>query len=290
MNSETHEQWYYKIIYFFIANQIFIKRLMVMILILFNIALWWIGGVKIINYLADSKNYEQTILVLSAPVVDWQKIHEATKPQDIQILSVEKISLGNNKYNLVAKIFNPNARYSVAYLNYAFMVDGFVLDWQDSFINPESEKYLFSFSYVSENYPSEISLKLGGISWSPINNFKKETAVPMDQIEVLNTNFVQDNNQNIIDFEVINKTHFNFWQIGWQVLLFQGERLVGVNYLTSSGFLSGETRKLSVASLEKIPTPSRIEILPDIDIFDKNNYFFNNQPAVNLIKGVRIKK
>lgn len=290
MNNELHQQWYYKIIYFFIANQIFIKRLMVMLLILLNIILWWNGGVKIINYLADTKNYEQTILALSTPLINWQKINETNKPQDLQILSVEKISLGDNKYNLVAKIYNPNTHYSIPYLNYAFVVDGFVLDWQDSFINTESEKYLFNFSYVSENYPSEVSLKLGTISWSPINALTSETAVPLDQIEILNTNFIQDQNQNIVDFEVINKTHFNFWQVGWQILLFQGDHLIGVNYLTSSGFLSGETRKLSAASLEKIPTPSRIEILPDIDIFDKNNYFFNDEPSVNLIKGARTKK
>lgn len=289
MNSQN-EQWYYKIIYFFIANQIFLKRFLVVFLILTNIFLWWTSGVKLVNYLSDTKNYEKIILSLNTPIIDWQKIRENNKQQDLQIISVDKISLGNNKYNLVAKVYNPNSRWSVANLNYAFVIDGFVLDWQDDFINTESNKYLFNFSYTSQNYPQEVTLKLGQIYWSPIDLNKRKDAVPIDQLEILNTNFTQSENQAIVDFEILNKSYFNFWQIGLQVILFQGERIVGVNYLTTSGLLSSERRKLSTAMLEKISPPSRIEIIPDIDIYNKNNYFYNNEQPVNLIKGVRTKR
>mgnify|MGYP005640239963 CR=1 FL=1 len=289
MDQEQPQQWYYKVVYFFIAYQVVLGRLLVVLLILFNIIIWWIGGVKIVNYLITTDNYNKILSELTKDKINWKVYHEQHRPKQLKIISVDKIKVNNNKYDLIAKVHNPNINWLVKKINYAFMVDGYPLDWQNSFILPGRDKYLFHFSYFSHNVPRQIDLKIGQISWQKVKGVNKTNIV--DNIIIKDKTFSENKKISQVEFNALNNTPYGFWQIGWQIILYQGQRPIAINYVTSQGFLANENRQISVAWSESLPSPSKIEIIPEIDVFDESNYIIDTTSPVNLIKGAKdIKK
>lgn len=282
--NENNNPWYYKIAYFFIANQVVFKRLLVVLLILLNIILWWSSGVKIVNYLANSSKYNQSLISLTENQIDWENYHLKNKPQDLEIISVNKIKIDQNKYDLLAEIYNPNTDWQIEEITYAFIVDNYILDWQTDFVLPGQNKYLFKFSYFSTNPLSEIDLKIDDINWQRVKD--KSKIELLDSILIQNENFSTTGDIAQLEFEVTNNSPYSFWQTGWQIILYQGSRPVAINYVTSNNFFSGETKNIVASWSESVTRPTKTEVLPDINIFDENNYITDLEiPPVNLIKG-----
>lgn len=286
MNNQPHHQWYYKIAYFLVANQVVFKRLLVVLLILLSIILWWLAGVKLVNYWVTTGSYNRMLTSLSQNVINWDFYHAQNKPQSLEVVLVNKIKTSTNKYDLVAKVYNPNLDWYIKEVNYAFVVDGFVLDWQSDFVLSRQEKYLFHFSYFSQSSPEQVGLKIGDINWQRVR--KKDRLEIVDNILVENKKFETNKNISQVKFDATNQTHFSFWQVGWQIVLYQGQRPVAVNYMNSHNFFSGQQRHISAAWSESLSSPSKIEIVFDVDVFDDSNYITDvDTPPVNLIRGAK---
>ncbi len=290
MLAEQNNQWYYKIAYFFINNQVVFKRMIVVLLILFNIFLWWPASVGLVKYLTNTSNYNQNLVNLVENSVNWAAYHNYQKPLFLKVLEVDKIKVDSNKYDLVAKIKNPNTNWSCQKFRYAFVVDGFAIDWQTGFILPQQDKYLFKFSYNSRTTPNKVDLKIETTNWNRIKKIDQDRIFILKDFDIANEEFKLENDLAQVKFKADNQSHFSFWQVGWQIALYRSEQLIGVNYVTTHNFMSGQERQISVVWDTNLATPSRIKIIPDIDIFDKNNYILNTTNPVNLIRGVKIKK
>ncbi len=290
MQKENSKQIYYKIIYFFINNQIVFKRMIVVLLILLNIILWWISGVKLVNYFSSAKNYNKSLTELVENTINWSVYHEQQKPISLKIISVNKVKISNNKYDLVAKINNPNTNWDCKNFKYSFVVDGFVTDWQEAFILPEQDKYLFKFSYNSATALSQVDVKIQDFNWSRVKNIDQDRILILQDFIIENKEFNQENKIAQVKFDAINKSHFSFWQLGWQIILYQNNRVVGVNYVTTQNFISNQTRKISSVWNNILTDPKKIEIIPDIDIFNENNYILSTENPVNLIRGAKTKR
>lgn len=286
MHTQPAQQWYYRIAYFLVANQVVFKRLVVVLLILLNIIIWWKGGVRVVNYLSTIEKYNKVLIQLTENEVAWQNYHLQNKPRDLEIISVDKIRVEGNKYDLVAKVRNSNSAWQIQALSYAFEVDGFITDWQTNFISPASSKYLFHFSYISPSHPDQVDLKISHISWQRVRDKNKIDI--LGQIVAENEKFKQDKNISQVQFDAFNNSYFSFWQIGWQIVLYQGKRPVAVNYVTTHNFLSGQSRQVSVAWSEALSSPAKIEIIPEINVFDDKSYMSGTDTSpVNLIKGAK---
>lgn len=285
MNSELQNQWYYKIAYFFIANQVLFKRLAVVLLLLIDIGFFWFSGVGLVNYFADTKNYQKILSELSKADNAIRQYRETHKPLDLEIISINKISLGNNKYDLVAKISNPNERW-VNNIEYGFVVDGLALDTWSTFVLPLQEKYLFNFNYYSLNYPNNVELKIRTNHWQKVDS---ENQI-LQEIIVGEQEFQSERGHSEIKFSVENLSHFNFWQVGWQVVAYGGSYPMAVNYVTADSLLSGQKREISTAWNYDFSQPTKIEIVPDINVYDSNIFFRTNDLPVNLIKGIHDEK
>ncbi|MBU4481980.1 hypothetical protein L6278_01670 [Candidatus Parcubacteria bacterium] len=290
MQTENSNQIYYKIAYFFINNQVVFKRMIVFLLIFLNIILWWIAGVSMVNHLANTNVYNQDLTNLVNNTINWSTYHDQQKPLELKVLEVDKIKINSGKYDLVAKVKNLNTGWSCKSLKYAFVVDGFVTDWQEANILPQQDKYLFKFSYPSRVTPDQIDLKIKVNNWQRIKKIDQNRIFILKDFVVSDEKFNVENNLQQIKFIASNQSSFSFWQVGWQIVLYRSDRLVGANYVTTQNFMSNSTRQISVTWNESLATPSRIEIIPELDIFDENNYILGSDNPVNLIRGVQIKK
>lgn len=287
MQTENTNQIYYKIAYFFINNQVVFKRMIVVVLILINIFLCLIAGVGLINYFTNTNRYNKDLFNLVENSINWSNYRDNQKPLALKVLEVDKIKSALDTYDLVAKIENPNIVWNCQSFKYAFVIDGFVSDWQTTFILPKQNKYLFKFSYPSQTALEQVDLKIEATNWNRIKKIDQDRIFILKDFDITDEEFNLKNSLAQIKFKANNQSSFSFWQVGWQIALYRNERLVSVNYVTIHNFMSGQERQISAAWNTSLVAPSRIEIIPDMDIFDENNYIFDIDSPVNLIRGAK---
>ncbi len=290
MLEEQQKTWYYKISYFFIANAVVFKRLAIILLILINVGVWTWGVIEFESYLRSAFSYNKLMEDLIQTKIDWQNIQQKNKPQKITFSAVN-ILRNDDSYDFVVKAYNPNKDWKVRQVNYTFLVDNYMLEERSEFILPGQNKYLTSFSYSSKIPPQQVEFKVNNLQWQRIKNEELDKMQIIDNIIIDNKNFKSSSNLSQLSFEAFNNTHYNFWQIGWQIALYKNEKLYAYNYLTSNTFLATDKRQISATWLEDLSSPGRIEILPDVDVFDEGNYIVNtDKSTINLIKGARTKR
>lgn len=291
LDKDPRSKLYYKISYFIIANQVVFKRLVVVLLILICVVVWWIGGTKLVKNISEIDEYNYMLTEMAKDHINWQEQHIKNKVKDIQIEEINKIKTEKDKYDFVAKISNPNFNWYAKNIRYAFEVDGYILDWQDTFILPGQEKYLFKFSYESKIQPQDLDLKIKDISWQRVKNEDEDRINILEDIIIEQEDFSAGKDFSQLEFTGINNGLYNFWQIGWQVVLYQGSRPIAAHYITTQEFLAGDEKQISAAWIENLSSPSKTEIIPDINLFDDNIYITDpDTPPVNLIKGAKDKK
>lgn len=287
-NNTQDNSWYYKVFYFFIANQILLRRLIVVVLILLNIFVWWKGGIGLVNYLSATRKNDLIIQKMTEDYLNWDEIRLKNSPKDLQVLKVQKISTGENKLNLIAEIYNPNENWFAEEMDFSFTIDSFPIDWESAFVLPNTKRYLFKFSYENKNEDlGDLDLEIKNVNWSRV---KKDVNYILNNISVQDKNFSLTQDYSKLDFTINNNSTFGWWQTGWQIVLFRGKNIVGVNYITVSGLLSGEQKKVSVLWDEKLISPDSVDVIPDINLFDESNYMSESSSSVNLIKGAKDSK
>ena len=62
--------------------------------------------------------------------------------------------------------------------------------------------------------------------------------------------------------------NFNFWDVSFSIVLFNGNIPVAINYITVDSFDSGEVKDLEVNWFNPLDRVTSIEIKPDINILN----------------------
>ena len=79
-------------------------------------------------------------------------------------------------------------------------------------------------------------------------------------------------NISALTFTAENDSAYSFWDVGFYALLYKGSQLASINYLDAEKFKSGESRDLQIQFYEGLPTITKTEIIPEVNIFDQDAY------------------
>jgi hypothetical protein len=74
-----------------------------------------------------------------------------------------------------------------------------------------------------------------------------------------------------VSAQVRNTGYTSFWQAKFTVILWQGDKIVGIGSTRFDQFRSGDTKSLIVA-VNASGSPTRVEIFPDVNFLDDNNF------------------
>lgn len=199
------------------------------------------------------------------------------KPLDIKSTILLR---GKETYDALSFIKNRNENW-LARFKYQFAVDSQMTELRNGFILPGEGKFITDLGLSLGRGVKHASVLIDDLRWSRIStrdipdyedwsssrlNFEvSETdfspAVGLDQGSVSRASFI-----------VKNLTAFSYWQVGFRVILYRGATIVGVNYITIPQFKSGEIRDAEVTWFEPIGQVSRVDVAPEVDIFDAEVY------------------
>ncbi len=200
--------------------------------------------------------------------------------EKLQIKKIEWVVAFENRYDAVAKIKNLNNDYGAASFRYQFIfrtIDEKELarsQWQEGFILPSEEKYLFAFGTVLSETPSSVELIIDedSIQWEGFDNFER----PVFFISNLFHEYLSGGTAGFFKAQgdLINRNSVDFETIVVKIVIRDAfGKLVAVNQQMMNTVRSGERRSFIVIFPYSFSgNVTRVEVEPETNIFNSDNY------------------
>ncbi len=265
-----------KLSYWIVSHKILLIKLGIFIIILFNVLIFSIS-IFIFSklYIFEYQNYKNNLNILS----NTSQILKTLRPygkNDIKQLNLEGTFVfdNNGKYDFLALFTNPNPNY-MANFEYRFVTIAGNTDWKKSFILPGSQKYLYHFSFESEQPLSDTQVEFRNFKWKRIvkyNEFAKEHL----NFNFTNKEFLQNlENEKInakIKFTIQNNSVFSFKELGLLILFENNSEIVAADYIKKQNILANKQYPVEISIYKDIGNASQFLIVPDVNILDQNLY------------------
>jgi len=255
--------------YFLVSHRLLIKKIIFILTILVLVILYGVLIFKTINYFRGS-SFSNSALQLQQSTFDWASYHSQRAPQDLSLATPEFTSLGDRRYNITALVENLNEDWAVKSLDYYFVSQGEATPTRQAFINPGEQRLLALTAYQSDAAIRNPELVISNIEW-----YRIDDSFPKINIEISNITFQAASRETIdgvttelparVSWQAYNDSIYNFWEVDWQIVLYNGDKLVAINELKSRDFLALEHRDLETVWLARLPRVTRAIIFPLIN-------------------------
>lgn len=184
--------------------------------------------------------------------------------------------LGDSRYDLFSYLNNPNEDW-YANFSYHFVVGGEDTDTRNGFILPLEEKPISLLAYETEKRPTSVEVVIDAIEWQRVNSHEIPDYLLWSSerlgFEISDTSVTRDlqlDNKKVgrISFTVKNNSAYSYWQPIFHIILTRGNTSVGITTVSLSQFEAGETREVDVNWFDNLPAVSKVEVIPEVNIFD----------------------
>jgi len=203
--------------------------------------------------------------------------------RDLAIGSVEIFRSSDNKYDLYTMLKNDNLKWWAEF-EYYFTAAGRQTEKTRGYILPEEVKHLAALAEEFSYYPEDGRLVIENINWHRINQHKITDweAYRADHlnIETSDIKFIPANANplseklglNQLSFNAVNHTAYNYWSVGFAILLYSSDQVTAVNHYILNDFMSEEKRLVEISWPGNLGRADRIEIIPEINIMEDDIY------------------
>ncbi len=266
--------------YWYVKHKLLFKKILIGLFIAFDVVLIAYSIYGFVNhFFIEGPRLKQSISEMTENIIDTKTFRLKTRPENIRVLDTKVVSGGERKYDLVARVSNPNSEWLI-YFDYLFFYAGGRTETKSTFVLPFEDKFIADFGIESEAKIISVNLNVENVRWQKVdrheipdfNQFYNEHF----NFEVENTTFIPAGTAGLdvsrVTFDITNNSAYNFWQVGNYVILYQGTRIVGINYIVLNKFLSGQTRSVEARWFEKLPRTVKIEVRPEVNILDPEVY------------------
>lgn len=93
-----------KFSYWFISHKILLKRILIAFFILLSLNFYSYSIYQLTNDILNMGAREKMVAEMTIDLVNFEAYRATHKPQDLEVGSISVFPLGNNRYDLVAKI------------------------------------------------------------------------------------------------------------------------------------------------------------------------------------------
>jgi hypothetical protein len=246
-----------------VRNRRRIYRLAVAVLIIISVFLFAYSGYYLIRYFQPESQGNTDFLVFPRQT-----------PEPLSYSGVSVITAGSN-HDLVVKVKNMNEKY-IAYIDYCFVQGDKQVACDRNFIFPEEEKYIFNLG-VEGVEMGNVSFSLVSTDWQRVDlhkvpdwdNFLTERL----DFSISGISFKKDSQGFYqLEFSVKNNTPYGYLQVPLSILLYSDSKLIGVNRYFLKPFNSGQEKDVRLTWSAYSSSASRVEIIPDLDVYDDASY------------------
>lgn len=258
----THRKLFFRIIFFIIFAIIF--------------GIYAYAGFYFYKYFQNPSFEDQARAYITQNY--WLERHKANSPQEIERLSTKSLQVNTDLYDLVALVSNGNEDWFATEVEYHFIVDGRSLPKKTSFFNPGETRFLYEPGYKSSRPISSIDVRIDKVTWMHNDGEGAigEWFIPQENIKFKPVTREIDGNKSFtvpasVTWDVTNNSLYDFWEVTFQVALYNGESLVGIKEWKEGEFQAFDRRTLEVSWPNDLPRISEVKIYPVQNWLDKDN-------------------
>lgn len=258
-----------KYAYWFLLHKKQFKKVGIILLIIFDILMVILAVMGLIRYLYNYSEFKE--LSQNMPnYIDWAAYHQENQPVDLQINQVRVIQTDSDQVDIGVLVQNINNDWGVPKLTYQFLLaGGQTTPLATTFLLPNGSKYLMALSVSTVGRTA--SLQIVEFGWQRIKSgqlllvpdvvISENRFIPASQVEGLTRG-------GQVSWLVANKSAYNYWDVGFQVIIFTGQREVGFNYLQISSLDSLASKNLSVNMIQRLSSVTSVLVIPEVNIYD----------------------
>ena len=252
---------------FFLKHKTLFKKILfslaifIIVLIYFKLLLSFIQYFRSSNYYLLAQEIDYSL--------DWQTHHQARAPQEPEISEAQYLAIGNQKYNLVAFITNPNEDWAVLEFEYRFLVNDQPLKTQKAFLNPGEGRFLITLAYESKEAIKKIEIETANWYWRRYNN---DTKVVNWSLTDIKFNPLSSDLPAQAFWTAQNMSLFDLRKVIFQIVLFNGQKLIAVNEIQASDFMSLDKKEIDSIFWYSLPRVTETQVLTLFNWLDNSNY------------------
>lgn len=278
-NKLTEDQL--KVGYWWVTHKVQVKKVFTVALAVVAFSLLGYGAWGFADWFFGSGVRErQEIGLLTQNWTDYAFFRESAQPDPMTTQSTETVSAGEGRYDMIAKVSNPNQRWWMEF-DYRFVGAGFDDPYKKGYLLPTEAKYLYSLAVESDSKPSA-ALEVADIMMHRVDNHVVQPdyrtwATARLNFIIEDIKFAEPEKDSPIpisraSFNVTNDTAFGYVSVPFFVTLLSGNRVVGVNRVVISQLRAGDTRQVEASWFNDLPNVTRVEVKPEVNLFDERAY------------------
>ncbi|HMB65686.1 MAG TPA: hypothetical protein VKO42_02310 [Patescibacteria group bacterium] len=261
-----------------------LKQAIIIILFIICLSTWGYTLYYATMYLAVGMERDaQNMQALTTNLLPGHEYTLKIAPKPLKTSRVRTFK-NQDALDIFTEVRNPSP-WHYAYFDYCFSSQEKKLKCERDFIHPNDSKYIFNLNQKLDSSHSHIKFTIKNTEWHKIDRHE----VPQWQkyrdnrlnIKFQDINFTPARTSNLSEkievatlaFTAFNDTSYNYYEAPLKIFLYKGNRIIAVNKYTLTNFLSQEKVPVEMSWPNLNQTVSEVEIVPDLNIFNKDNYF-----------------
>jgi hypothetical protein len=218
--------------------------------------------------------------------IDNQEEVQVLSPRNvvapIEVAPIEVFKSGE-KYDLAVRVKNPNDNFSAEF-SYCINQGDAEVYCDEGFMLPLDNKYLLALATTVNPTNANLVFTIKEIFWVRTNR----TEIPdwnaflLERVnfEIAEVKFLSASKSglsenlrlNSLEFNALNLTPYSYYQVPFNIFFYAGSELVGVERHVATDVMAGENRQIKISWSGDLGNVSRIEIIPQINVNDKDVY------------------
>lgn len=275
-----------KLAYWVATNKPLFKKIGKIIFLIFDVILMIYVLYNFIDFLFIGGPREDAgIASLLQQTVNTSIIHSnlAARPLDVRSAIVLK---SRETYDAAGFVKNNNTSWAAKF-TYQFVIGGSLkTEPKEGFILPGESKFVTDLGIKlpkgkSLSMSPQGKLVILNVSWDRVSTHDvsdyKQWSEQRLNFKITESSFNPEatfaqGTVSRASFKVENATAFNFWNVGFKIILYRGAAIAGLNYVTAQEFKTGEIREMEATWVENIGQITKIDIFPEVYILDDSVY------------------
>jgi hypothetical protein len=194
--------------------------------------------------------------------------------EPIKVLSTQLLKVGENDYDFIAQVVNPNAEHGASEILFDLVLTGSggetVFPDNESYILPGQTRYFIVSALKTRGPADKVEIKIKNIMWEKLKLFE------FPSFPVKAKKFVQIGGANPIsqfDAVLYNDSNFDFDKIDIGIILFDGnDKIVGVGNTNITTLLSRGERFFRIQWPIAVKRVVRQDVEVTTNFFDNSNF------------------
>lgn len=217
----------------------------------------------------------------------------ARAPKKLQYESVKVLNNLDGVYDFVVRVKNLNPDYWVE-VDYSLVSGNENLGEDVAFILPGEEKNFIVVGRNLDQRPTNVKMEINEEKWHRIDNhiypdwqsfYDSHLNVPVKEVSFVSakeTILTEKVDLNTLSFTVLNDSAYNYWDVGFIIILYNGNKIVGADKYTLDQFMSDQKRTVDITWPGDFGRVTDISIIPELNITKDDIYIeFNTE----ILKG-----